>query len=150
MISRRVCTLLSSSFPNILRWPDLGHISVPFVTQTRTARVVITRVFDHRPPADLGNKRSSSREKAIPSGSHQYHRPLLPLPLAHHLSSDSGITGLISMMGVPSKASNGQTLIQPGFWISNTSARCKPIGLGRSGERVANTPRRGSSGLPRG
>lgn len=57
----------------------LGHIWVFFITQTGIAPAIIKGVFNHQPPADLGDKRSSSREKAIPSGSLQYHRPTYSL-----------------------------------------------------------------------
>jgi hypothetical protein len=56
----------------------------------------------------------------------------------------------MSTIGVPSRASSGRTLRRPLLSNSNISTRCKPMGLGRSGERVANTPRRGTSGFPRG
>jgi hypothetical protein len=59
-------------------------------------------------------------------------------------------TGLISMTGVPSIASKPCTSSHPSTSTIKTLARCKPIGLGRSGERVANTPVRGFSTSPRG
>lgn len=49
------------------------------------------------------------------------------------------ITGLRSTIGVPFSASMFVTLIlNPS--TSTTSTGCSPIGLGRSGERVAKTP----------
>jgi hypothetical protein len=48
----------------------------------------------------------------------------------------------MSITGVPSIASNGPILSRfPA--ISRTVTRCNPIGLGRSGDRVANTPVKG-------
>src|SRR5581483_6811295 len=54
-------------------------------------------------------------------------------------SSSPRITGLMSRIGVSSSASRLFTRIR-GPSISKTSTRCSPIGLGRSGERVLNTP----------
>ena len=56
-----------------------------------------------------------------------------------HLSSDEPSTGLTSMIGVPSKASSCPTVIRSPSTAS-TRTRCSPIGFGRSGERVVNTP----------
>ena len=48
--------------------------------------------------------------------------------------------GLISMRGVPSRTSRLETTISPLGEILKIAASCNPIGLGRSGDRVANTP----------
>ena len=53
---------------------NLGDICVSFMTQTETAASIIKGVLGPRILPDLDNERSSSREKTIPSGSHQYYR----------------------------------------------------------------------------
>ena len=58
-------------------------------------------------------------------------------------------TGLTSTTGVPSIASSGRTRIRRSS-TSTTSTRCRPIGFGRSGERVLKTPRSGTLGSSRG
>jgi hypothetical protein len=59
-------------------------------------------------------------------------------------SIEPGNTGLMSTTGVPSSASRGSTRKRTDSAISNTRTRCSPMGFGRSGERVAKTPFRGS------
>ena len=54
-------------------------------------------------------------------------------------------TGFRSTTGVPSTASRPRTCTRPPS-IAATSTRCRPIGFGRSAERVVNTPRSGSTG----
>ncbi len=64
-------------------------------------------------------------------------------------SGGSESTGFMSMTGVPSMASNGPTLsCRP--VTSKTVTRCNPRGLGRSGDRVTNTPVSGNVLSPRG
>ena len=58
-------------------------------------------------------------------------------------------TGFRSRTGVPSSASSRRTRTRLPS-ISATSTRCRPIGLGRSGERVLNTPWGGRDRSPRG
>src|SRR5258705_7195032 len=67
----------------------------------------------------------------------------------HEESADVDSTGLRSTTGVPSIASIGPTLtLVPA--ISRTVTRCRPNGLGRSGDRVAKTPVRGLAWSLRG
>jgi Ricin-type beta-trefoil lectin domain-like len=66
------------------------------------------------------------------------------------LLGQPSMTGLRSTMGVPSIASRPSTSSQRLRVTLRTFARCKPIGLGRSGERVANTPESGFLASPRG
>ena len=56
------------------------------------------------------------------------------------------ITGFISITGVPSSTSRLATRISL-LLIDKISATCRPIGLGRSGDRVAKTPVKLASGL---
>jgi hypothetical protein len=69
--------------------------------------------------------------------------------VSHSASADWVRTGLISTTGVPSIASIGPTFT---FFlvISRTVTRCKPSGFGRSGDRVAKTPAKGTVSSPRG
>ncbi len=62
-------------------------------------------------------------------------------------SSPPASTGLMSTTGVPSMASIGATRNRCSA-TSNTVTRCSPTGLGRSGDRVANTPVSGTSRFP--
>ena len=58
-------------------------------------------------------------------------------------------TGLTSMIGVPCTASSARTRMRtPSTAVIST--RCKPTGLGRSGERVLNTPARALETSPLG
>src|SRR5919197_1445992 len=59
------------------------------------------------------------------------------------------MTGLMSTTGVPSIASSGSTLSLRSA-ISRTTTGCRPSGFGRSGDRVAKTPARGTLVSPRG
>ncbi len=62
-------------------------------------------------------------------------------------SSPPASTGLMSTMGVPSMASIGATRNRCSA-TSNTMTRCSPRGLGRPGDRIANTPVNGTSRFP--
>src|SRR5215207_11394723 len=59
------------------------------------------------------------------------------------------MTGFRSRIGVPSTASRCRTLTRSPS-IDRTSTSCRPIGFGRSAERVLNTPRSGLRGSSRG
>ena len=59
------------------------------------------------------------------------------------------ITGFTSTTGVPSTASRSLTRTRSPS-TSSTRTGCIPIGLGRSGERVLNTPCSGFAGSLRG
>jgi hypothetical protein len=67
-----------------------------------------------------------------------------------HPSHDSSITAFRSRIGVPSIAASARTCNRVGDPIAVTVTRCRPIGFGRSGERVANTPVNGVFGSPLG
>ena len=56
----------------------------------------------------------------------------------------------MSMSGVPSSTSSLDTIISPLGDMLKISASCNPIGLGLSGDRVANTPVVFALGLFRG
>ena len=58
---------------------------------------------------------------------------------AHHCAGRQKRAGLMSTTGVPSMASMGP-MRRRCFSILRTVTRWRPIGLGRSGERVAKTP----------
>ena len=66
-----------------------------------------------------------------------------------HRSSTVRSTGLMSTTGVPSSASRGRTCTRVPSTAS-TSTWCRPIGLGRSADRVLNTPRCGLAASSRG
>jgi PPOX class probable F420-dependent enzyme len=71
------------------------------------------------------------------------------LPATDYLSSPRLRTGFTSTMGVPSRASRFRTrILVPS--IETISTRCSPMGFGRSGERVLNTPCSGFAGSSRG
>ena len=60
-------------------------------------------------------------------------------------------TGFISRSGVPSSASSGATRRRPlSLSILRIFTLWRPIGFGREGDRVANTPFKGASSFPRG
>src|SRR5512134_1290713 len=72
------------------------------------------------------------------------------LAMPPQASTTPGKTGFISITGVPSIASKGSTRKRLDSAIFNTWTRCRPIGFGRSGERVAKTPFNGFCGTSRG
>jgi two-component system OmpR family response regulator len=73
----------------------------------------------------------------------------VPPGVASHRSVAGSRTGLMSMTGVLSSASSGPARIRSP-WTAAMRTRCSPMGLGRSGERVLNTPAGGRAGSSRG
>ena len=77
------------------------------------------------------------------------HRLSRPAPRPVHRSGIGPSTGLTSRTGVPSTASRPSTRTRVPS-VPTIRTVCRPIGLGRSGERVLNTPSTGAVSSLRG
>jgi hypothetical protein len=75
--------------------------------------------------------------------------PILAARCAQRPSTFAFRTGFKSMIGVPSRASRLRTWIRA-WSIAHTVTWCSPIGFGRCGERVRNTPSSIRDASPRG